>query len=496
MNSLPRHYFRRAARMYFSVFFICTVCLYASAQMAEIKTNTAWLPLKELLKKWESVPWEQVQGEAEKGNRLAQHYLGYCYMQGLRITPNPEMGAFWYRRALTNGYLPSANNLGFAYQHGQLGSEDFNKAVYYYTYAAERGLALASFNLGLLYETQGQQSEAFQFFQRAADQGGTDAMVELYRRYWDGNGVAPDHAKAMQWLIKAADASDPQAQYLMGYRCENPDHQVSSDVLPAPNLIEACQWYRRAADQNYAEAQYHLGLFYLAGRVVDPDEERGLELIRAAADQGLNEALSKLAHLYAHGIGEPRSAQESPMKLYERAHDYSYLIRRYRYGIGTDRDMIAVARCYVSLANDPKSWFWSPEELVKKIQFKPTKRMKGMMMDNGFYWPAEDSGPEPPDEDLRFLSLYLKSALGDGQSASEIANCYLVGKDAPKSALDAWCWFTFAAQDGSDKATAQLHRLESQMNSETVDQAREQLPGLLQELTRVGALLRAHGGEL
>lgn len=461
MNRLPLHFVHRANQTCLAVFFVFTACVLAFAQTAVIKTNTAPLPLAELLKKWESVPWEQIQGEAEKENPLAQHYLGYCYMQGFRIAANPEKCAYWYRRGMTNGYLPSANNLGFAYENGLLGSADFDRAFYYYKYAAERGYA--------------------------------PSEVALYGCYWNGSGVAPDHAKAMQWLTKAANAGDPGAQNVMGYRCENPDYQMGSDVIPARNFVEACQWYRRAADQGNAEGQYHLGLYYLAGQMVEQDEERGLELVRAAADQGLNNALIKLANLYAQGIGEPRSAQERPMQLYERVHDDSRLIFRFRYGVGTDRDMIAVARCYVSLANNRKSRVWSPDEIVKKIQFKPTNRIKWMRTEDGYYWPPEE---DTPNEDMRFLSLYLKSALGDGQSALEIANCYLVGKDAPKSMPSAWLWLTLAAQNGSGEASVQLRSLESQMDEKAVGEAKQQLPGLRQELNRVGALLRANGGAL
>src|ERR1017187_3323928 len=122
MNSILRHFVRHAIQVCLAVISIFMACIHAAAQPAEIKINTAWLPLAELLKKWEGIPWEQVQKEAEKENPLAQHYLGYCYMQGFRIAANPEMGAFWYRRGMTNGYVPSANNLGVAYEKGRLGS--------------------------------------------------------------------------------------------------------------------------------------------------------------------------------------------------------------------------------------------------------------------------------------------------------------------------------------------------------------------------------------
>src|ERR1039457_2498457 len=116
MKYLSRNFVHRASQTCLAVFFIFTVCISAPAQPAEIKTNTAWLPLAELLKKWEGVPLEQVQKEAVNENPLAQHYLGYCYMKGMRVAPDPEKCAYWYRRGMTNGYLPSANNPAYTFQ--------------------------------------------------------------------------------------------------------------------------------------------------------------------------------------------------------------------------------------------------------------------------------------------------------------------------------------------------------------------------------------------
>ncbi len=531
------------------------------------------MSLADLLKKWDDIPLKQVEQEAEKGNPMAQHYLGYCYMEGHNIARDTETGANWYQRALTNGYLPSANNLGFAYQRGLLGSNDLNRAIYYYTYASDRGLDQAQFdlgvlyrdgkgvqrdpveamrlfrlasvqghlaatveigrlyrfgqgvatnlseaeelfqkaadrgsslgqlNLGLLYEDGGRQGEALQFYQRAANQGQTDAMTKLYCCYWDGIGVVPDHAKAMQWLTKAAESGNPWAQNLMGYRYENPDQGNAPASHPTnPNLIEAFKWYRRSAEQNWANSQYHLGLFYLEGRVVELDEERGLELERTAADKGSNDATIELASLYARGTGEPRGEQDRPMQLLERAGALGDLIFRYEYGLGTKRDMVAVAKCYCH-ASTNESLYYSPDWLANKIEFKPTKRVLGMSMAYGdghvqIYGPLQESSSEPTDEALRFLSLYLKSALGDSQSALEIANCYLAGQDVPGSMTNAWIWFTLAAQNGSTAAPAKLTEIESRMSADELTKAKRQLPDLIRELNPVAASVRIYEGGL
>ena len=48
--------------------------------------------------------------------------------------------------------------------------------------------------------------KAHKWFQKAADEGNTDAMISLARLYEQGLGVAQDYDKALEWFQKAADA--------------------------------------------------------------------------------------------------------------------------------------------------------------------------------------------------------------------------------------------------------------------------------------------------
>jgi TPR repeat protein len=460
--------------------FIFAICNLAQAQTMEVHTNMPWTPLPELLKKLDNVPWPNVQQEAEKGNPLAQHYLGYCYMEGRHIQQDPNLGKLWYLRAMNNGYVASANNLGLAYQRGLLGRVDLSQAVYYFTYSAQRGFIQAELNLGLLYESNGQADKAFQSYQTAADQDLPGAMIRLFLCYENGIGVGIDDSKAMEWLKKAANAGDPEAEYRMGYRCEAPpdDH---------PDMIAALKWFRLAADQDWPGGKYELGRLYLEGQGVYRDEEKGMELVRSAADDGLEEAIVDLADLYAQGIGEPRSEQDRPIKLLECAKKYDKLIFRYEHGVGTERDLITAALWYCQSA------LGGGGTLADKVEYQPPKGIQGASIYQGWdlrVWVAEPSGDTDLNDEVRqVLSHVLKAAEGNGSEAMLIGNMYLTGQDNPVSPTKAWVWFNIAAKSGSASASLKISEAQADMTPKELAEAQLELTALTKQLVEINSFL-------
>lgn len=89
--------------------------------------------------------------------------------------------------------------------------------------------------------------------------------------------------------------------------------QGITDIIPAEDeeaLKEAlARLVEKIAIGNKVKDEKHLffmGLAYLMGIDVDKDVEKGIELIREAAELGLPEAYEKLVELYRYGIGTPR----------------------------------------------------------------------------------------------------------------------------------------------------------------------------------------------
>ena len=93
-----------------------------------------------------------------------------------------------------------------------------------------------------------------------------------------------DPIKALQ---KAANKGDAEAQYELGIMYEIGDH----DDVPE-NLQKAVEWYKKSAEQRYAKAQLKLGLMYCVGLGVIKDNNKGCNLIREAAEQGNEMAIS------------------------------------------------------------------------------------------------------------------------------------------------------------------------------------------------------------
>jgi len=129
--------------------------------------------------------------------------------------------------------------------------------------SAESGNATAQFSLGLRYSTQTtyfvvgskDDSESAKWFSKAADQGFTNAQIEIGRAYYFGRGVVEDKNKAVNWFRKAAEQGSIQGELYLGLCYKY------GDGVPM-NADEAVKWLTQAANQNDASAQFELGCCY------------------------------------------------------------------------------------------------------------------------------------------------------------------------------------------------------------------------------------------
>ena len=519
---------------------------------AETNAPPRFPPLAEVLKKWADTPLEGVQRAAESGELTAQHYLGYCFTEGIRFAKDVPAGVTWYERAGKGGYLPSLSNLGLIYWRGRGVPPDPAKAASYFRPAAEAGMSQAQANLGFLYRDgeglQRDPAQAMKWFTRAAEQGHPgakvgigrlyrfgdgvpkdaqaarkwftqaaqagsglgllnlglldeemgmadqaigsyrqaaakdepEAMIQLYFCLWDGVGVAQDRTEAIKWLTQAAEARNPYAECLLGYRCEQNEWvgEEPNRQLKYGDIAQALRWYRRSADQGWPGGQYHLARLYLAGTGVAQDEERGLDLIRAAADQNHPESLCDLAGLYAGGVGEPRDDKDRPCQLLLRAaargcrDAYRPLSHRYQFGLGTERDYVEAAAWLCRAGqSDLTRWGRTDAQLFQAARLD-----------------------QQADPFLVALALYLKAASQSNPAAfAKIGGMYQSGQGVPKKLGTAWCWYTLAAQHGDAGAGAKVSELESRLSAEELTEARRLLPGLEQQLKETAAAARTLG---
>jgi caspase domain-containing protein/Sel1 repeat-containing protein len=123
---------------------------------------------------------------AQRGNAVAQNWLGRMYQQGLGVHKDEMEAVRLYRQAAAQGYAAAQSNLGFMYAEGRGVAKDETEAVRLFRQAAAQGYALGQYGMGLMYE---------QGWGVARD------LVEAQRRFTQAAetaSFASDRNKAMQ----------------------------------------------------------------------------------------------------------------------------------------------------------------------------------------------------------------------------------------------------------------------------------------------------------
>ena len=168
---------------------------------------------------------------------------------------------------------------------------------------AKAGDADAQNSLGVMYaDGEGvaqDESKAVEWYRKAAEQGHTDAQFNLGKVYFHGDGVAQDRAKAVEWYAKAAEQGHAEAQYTLGWIYEE-------GRVVVKNNAKSVAWLTRAAKQGYAEAQYRLSWMYGIGFNVTKDSAKSVVWLTRAAEQGHAFAQFLCGEMYFEGAGVPR----------------------------------------------------------------------------------------------------------------------------------------------------------------------------------------------
>ena len=140
---------------------------------------------------------------------------------------------------------------------------------------------------------------------QAAAIGQPDALIEVARRYAEGDGTAKSLEKAAYWYERAAGSGNPVAQYRIGSLYEK-GHGVEKDVGIAK------LWYQRAAEQGNTKAMHNLAVLSAQPAANGaPDFKTASQWFRRAAELGVTDSQYNLGVLYGRGMGVEKNLIES-----------------------------------------------------------------------------------------------------------------------------------------------------------------------------------------
>ncbi len=155
---------------------------------------------------------------------------------------------------------------------------------------AEQGDVNSQYELGIKYYQKGEEELAFAWIKEAAEQGLSDAQIDLAKCYKRGIGVGQDFHCALCWYEKAAQQGNADAMnelalhYYNGQGC-NVDYS------------KTLMWFEEAAHLGHPQATFNLGVSYAEGVIVKRDMAKAKKLFLQAEELGSEEASSALANM-------------------------------------------------------------------------------------------------------------------------------------------------------------------------------------------------------
>jgi TPR repeat protein len=335
---------------------------------------------------------------AKQNQPLAMNNIGTLYHNGKGLAQDYGQAMIWFKKAADLDCDIAKSNIAEMYDNGSGVPADS-------TIAAQWRQKIKSTTF--MGHSQADR-DAVQWFQDSADKGDTEAMLALGDFYQSGFCVPQDAQKKWEWYQKSADKGNADALYFIAkgelntkLDCDILDVKFFPDryeVLPYFDALSLqqkermaedrvsrrsflgihsfvplnviLQNFQKSADNGSAAACVAVGFLCQNGFVVDkklfksPQEHRDKEAgykeamtwYRKAADQGDPDAMTRMAYLYAKGLGVKRDKNDA-MQLYQKAADkgnaWAMVSIGFLYlkGIGVDKNDAQAVQWYQKAAD-------------------------------------------------------------------------------------------------------------------------------------------------
>lgn len=288
---------------------------------------------------------------ANSGNPVAQHLVGYMYMSGTGVRKSMRTAVKWFTRSAEQGIPESQYVLGLIYASGS--RPDMEASKDWLVKAAEQGYENAQIHLGDFYfGVKSDLDASAEWYARAAERGSAEAKFKLGRLLlFPGDDSRQDNDRGLALLKEASDSGDGEASFtLYGM-------YLTGHILEA-NKFLAYRMLRRSAEQNHPAGLHLMGVMYMTGDdYVGKNEKAAVEYFGRALDEGNELVLPELGSAYLYGIGTAPDTELAFECLTKGAADGSItalnnLAIMYLNGVGTAKDEVRAAKLFAKAADE------------------------------------------------------------------------------------------------------------------------------------------------
>ncbi|MCR5058563.1 MAG: sel1 repeat family protein [Clostridiales bacterium] len=226
-----------------------------------------------------------------------------------------------FRESAEAGHPFSCFNLGRCYETGSGVEKDLEQAYEWYRKAAAGGDVNAWLALAKMFDTGTyvgrDPKEAAMWLSRAANKEHPIAMIGMGQKYTRGDGVERDHEKALELFKEARKLAPGIGSYVLG-------EAIGDGIGCKKDYAEAVKLFEEAHEHKFPLGTYNLGMMLEMGLGCEKDEKKGFELIKQAADEGVAEAMYRIAFHYREGTSEAQKDDKTAFEYFKKAADKGF----------------------------------------------------------------------------------------------------------------------------------------------------------------------------
>ena len=287
---------------------------------------------------------------------------------------------------------------------------------------------------------------------KSAEQGQPYAAYAAAQKYNKGEYVSQSEENAQRYNkaalsgfleLESKDQTDDNLYYKLGSMFKK---GFGTDI----DMDKAINYFMRSAELNNTNAKRTLALEYLSGEYLEPDIEKGLEMLTECADRGDIMSCFKLGKIYFKGeivYKDLNMAEKYFLKASEKESQYVY------YSLGK----LYLEKEKYSL-DKAVEYF---EKVLKYEDIKPYAEysLAKIMLDNNPYHDSEKA-----------VSLLESAAMENDWASFLLGRLYLYGRDdIPKDKEKAMEWLELSAEQGNEYAKNMLDNIHSFENAVAAD---------------------------
>lgn len=399
---------------------------------------------------------------AEQGHLWAQLFLAYAFRCSDLIEQDDEQAAHWYLQAATQGEPHAQLQLGKMYWEGRGVEKDDEQAKHWLEQSADQGESEAQHQFGLFLWEMGEQEEAAELIQYAADQ--EYGPAQYFIAFDEGITFDVDDEqceelfdKAFSWYEERVVSGDSELRLdfaLMHLDCWKSGVYESRRVSHSEGL----RLLREVASEPIAidfdgkpsskydvqkRACARLGIVLKLSNNAE-DVAEAIHWLKQAADLGDAWSCKDLADMYLCGHGRGLYSREPHPKLIEI--DQQAAIYWYERGfqLGWSGAAYQLGLRYLEGKYLPQN----PALAEKWLLQAANAGYHSAQSKLGAEYASGDRLKQNAEAAIYWLKLAAEHLQYEGLKLAEI---YLDGKIAPRNFEEAIKWLTYAAERGTSR---------------------------------------------